>query len=52
MAASKEFVSAQMDSSLVRALGAFAKEHGITRSAAVRLAVANLVGQRAEGAAG
>ncbi|MGB1506819.1 MAG: ribbon-helix-helix protein, CopG family [Acidimicrobiales bacterium] len=45
MTTDKQFISAQMDSRLVDALAEFAREHGITRSAALRLAIANLVGK-------
>lgn len=40
----KQFISAQMDSDLVDALQRYADEHGLTRSAALRYAIANLVG--------
>lgn len=40
----KQFISAQMDSRLVDLLAEYARAHGITRSAALRRAVANLVG--------
>ena len=42
--ADKQFISAQMDSDLVDALKRYADEHGVTRSAALRIAIANLVG--------
>lgn len=41
---SKEFISAKMDTSLIQALGKYAREHGLSRSAALRIAIANLVG--------
>lgn len=43
MSSDKNFVSAQMDTTLITALGEYAKAEGITRSAAVRRAIEQLL---------
>lgn len=40
----KEFISAKMDTHLIQALAQYARDHGMSRSAALRIAIANLVG--------
>ena len=47
MTASKDFISAQMDTNLIKALGKYAEDEGITRSAAVRRAIEQLLASKA-----
>ena len=47
MTASKDFISAQMDTDLIKALGKYAETEGITRSAAVRRAIQQLLDTKA-----
>ena len=47
MTASKDFISAQMDTNLIKALGKYAEAEGITRSAAVRRAIEQLLASKA-----
>jgi metal-responsive CopG/Arc/MetJ family transcriptional regulator len=43
MTKGKDMISAQMDTSLIEQLNAYAKAQGVTRSAAVRLAIVKLL---------
>jgi len=47
MTTDKSFVSAQMDTDLIKALGKYAETEGITRSAAVRRAIEQLLDTKA-----
>lgn len=47
MTTSKDFISAQMDTDLIKSLGKYAETEGITRSAAVRRAIQQLLDKKA-----
>ena len=47
MTKGKNFISAQMDTDLIESLGKYADAEGITRSAAVRRAIEQLLGVKA-----
>lgn len=47
MTTDKSFVSAQMDTDLIKSLGEYAEAEGITRSAAVRRAIEKLLDTKA-----
>ena len=46
----KDFISAQMDTDLIKGLSKYAKAEGITRSAAVRRAIEQLLDSERKGA--
>jgi len=46
MTANKSFVSAQMDTDLIESLGKYAEAEGITRSAALRRAIEQLLDKK------
>ena len=47
MTPDKSFISAQMDTALIKSLGQYAKAEGITRSAALRRAIERLLDTKA-----
>lgn len=50
MTKGKDMISAQMDTTLIEQLNAYAKAEGVTRSAAVRRAIEQLLDSERKGA--